>query len=46
MSLTHKITLDNSKIMVELAVIQGISRDSPISDKFYSWLSDVVTKAL
>ena len=45
MSLTHKITVDNSKIMVELAVIRGIGKDSPISDKLYSWLSDVVTKA-
>ena len=31
--------------MVELAVIRGIGKDSPISDKLYSWLSDVVTKA-
>ena len=38
-------TLDDSGIVVELAVIRGIGDISPMTDKFYSWLTEVVDTA-
>ncbi|KAF8804648.1 hypothetical protein BYT27DRAFT_7225275 [Phlegmacium glaucopus] len=36
---------DDSEIVVELAVIHGIGQNLPVSDKLYTWLSDIVDTA-
>jgi hypothetical protein len=40
-----KKNLDDSEIVVELAVIRGICQISQISDRLYGWLSEVVDTA-
>lgn len=40
-----KKNLDDSRIVVELAVIRGIGQNTPISDKLYDWLTEVVDTA-
>ena len=40
-----KKSLDDSKIVVELAVIRGVGQNTPMSDKLYDWLTGVVDAA-